>query len=388
VDLGEPPSRALRAWRSITRTHPTSGQHLAVLDGLRGLALLLVIASHLGLVGAHLVPGLDFSGAGKTGVWLFFALSSFLLMQQLLALDAAGRLDARAWGRFAARRVLRIYPLYVVYVLVCWLAPFPVYPRIDDSAELARHLATAEGTGHLWSIAVEVHFYLLLPVLVLAWRYLLRRSAAAALLAIVVVIAVRHLADPAFDRDGLSTYLAIFMAGSGAAVLHRHLRARRWWHAPATRHALAVLACASTLLLIVVTPGIWNLVTGDSLSLNHWHHAFTPFAVVSAALVLAAANAAPWLQSAFGILPLRVAGVVSFGAYLWHATLLANVRHAEWFAGTWQAWAFVAVTLVVSIVSYLLLEEPFLRIGVRKRSTPPPPPSAAPVQASGAPPSG
>ncbi|MGY0611454.1 acyltransferase family protein [Luteimonas sp. A501] len=388
MDVNESPARALRAWRSITRTHPTAGQHLAVLDGLRGLALLLVLASHLGLVGAHLIPGLDFSGAGKTGVWLFFALSSFLLMQQLLALDAAGRLDARAWGRFAVRRVLRIYPLYVVYLLVCWLAPFPVYPRMDDTAELGRHLVAIEGTGHLWSIAVEVHFYLLLPVLVLAWRYLLRRRVAAALLAIAVVIAVRHLADPAFDRDGLHTYLAIFMAGSGAAVFHHHLRGRAWWRAPATRHALAVLACALTLLLVVITPGIWNLVTGSALLLNHWHHAFTPFALVSALLVLAAANAAPWLQSAFAILPLRVAGVVSFGAYLWHATLLANVRYSDWFAGTWQAWAFVAVTLAVSIASYLLLEEPFLRIGARKRSPSTPARPAARVQTAGRAPSG
>lgn len=370
-----------RAWRSLVRTYPTAGEHLAVLDGLRGLALLLVLASHLGLVGAHLVPGLDFSGAGKAGVWLFFALSSFLLTGQLVAADAAGRLDARAWGRYAARRALRIYPLYVVYLLVCWFAPFRVYPKIDDGAEFLRHFATFEGTGHLWSIAVEVHFYLLLPVLVLAWRHVLRRSVVLALVAVAVVIAARHLADPPFDRDGLLTYLAIFMAGSGAAVLHHHLRGCDVWRAPRTRHALAVLACALTLLLVALTPGVWNLLAGADLPLDHWHHAFTPFAILSAILVLAAANAAPWLQALLGALPLRMAGVVSFGAYLWHATLLANVRYTDWFAGPWQAWAFVVVTLLVSMASYLLLEDPFLRIGARKAGRMAP---AAPAQPGGA----
>lgn len=370
-----------RAWRSLVRTHPTAGEHLAVLDGLRGLALLLVLASHLGLVGAHLVPGLDFSGAGKAGVWLFFALSSFLLTAQLVAADAAGRLDARAWGRYAARRVLRIYPLYVVYLLVCWFAPFRVYPKIDDGAEFLRHFAAFEGTGHLWSIAVEVHFYFLLPVLVLAWRYVLRRSAVLAVAAVAAVIAARHLADPPFDRDGLLTYLAIFMAGSGAAVLHHRLRERDWWRIPSTRQALAVLAAALALLLIALTPGVWNLLTGSDLPLDHWHHAFTPFAILSAILVLAAANAAPWLQAVLGALPLRVAGVVSFGAYLWHATLLANVRYTDWFAGTWQAWAFVAATMLVSMASYLLLEKPFLRIGAGKAGRAAPPSRA---QAGGA----
>jgi peptidoglycan/LPS O-acetylase OafA/YrhL len=360
-------SRWWKAWRSLARTHPSAGEHLAVLDGLRGFALLLVLASHLGLSGAHLVPGLDFSGSGKTGVWLFFALSSFLLMQQLLSLDAAGRLDVRAWRRYAARRVLRIYPLYVVFVLTCWLAPFPVYPAIADAAQVGRHLATLEGDGHLWSVAVEVHFYLLLPVLVLAWRYVLRRNVLAGLLAVAAVIAARHLADPPFDRDGLLTYLAIFMAGSGAALLHHHLRGKDWWRAPGTRHALAAVACAVAVLLVVLTPGIWNLLTGSAYPLDHWHRAFTPFALMSALLVLAAANAAPWARAVFGVLPLRVAGVVSFGAYLWHATLLASVGHAPWFAGTLQAWVFVVATLLVSAVSYLVLEQPFLRIGTRTR---------------------
>lgn len=354
------------ARRRLVRTYPATGEHLPVLDGLRGLALLLVLASHLGLVGAHLVPGLDFSGAGKAGVWLFFALSSFLLTAQLLAADAAGRLDARAWGRYAARRLLRIYPLYIVYLLVCWFAAFSVYPKIDDGAEFLRHVLVLEGTGHLWSIAVEVHFYLLLPLLALAWRYLLGRRVMLALVAVAVAIGVRQLADPPFDRDGLLTYLAIFMAGSGAAVLHHHLHGRDWWRAPATRQIMAVLACTLILLLVVSTPGIWNLLAGGDLRLDHWHQAFTPFGLLSALLVLAAANAASWLQVLLGCLPLRTAGVVSFGGYLWHATLLANVRHTDWLAGTWQAWAFVAATMLVSMASYLLLEEPFLRIGARK----------------------
>lgn len=352
---------------ALSRTRPTVGAHLAVLDGLRGVAVLLVLASHLGLVGAHLVPGLDLAGAGKTGVWLFFALSSFLLTRQLLDLDMAGRLDAAAWRRYALRRVLRIYPLYVVYLLACWWAPVRPYPRIDDGAEFVRHVATAEGTGHLWSIAVEVHFYLLLPLMVLAWRRLAGHRPGVVLGVLALAMVVRELADPPFDRDGLPTYLNIFLAGSAAAVLHGALQDRAWWQRPVVRHLMAAAAACLLVLLVALTPGAWNALTGSALPLDHWHRAFTPFGLLGAALVFAAANAAPWLQGLLAAWPLRVAGVVSFGAYLWHAMLLANVRQAEWFAGTWQAWAFVVATLLVAIASYLVLEAPFLRAGGRRR---------------------
>ena len=54
------------------------------LDGLRGFAVLLVLLSHMSLVGINLVPGLDFAGIGKAGVYLFFVLSAFLLTWQSL----------------------------------------------------------------------------------------------------------------------------------------------------------------------------------------------------------------------------------------------------------------------------------------------------------------
>lgn len=54
------------------------------------------------------------------------------------------------------------------------------------------------------------------------------------------------------------------------------------------------------------------------------------------------------------------------------------MRYTDWFAGTWQAWAFVVVTLLVSMASYLLLEEPFLRIGARKAGQTAPAPPAQP----------
>jgi len=73
--------------------------HEDALDGMRGVAALLVVASHLSHVRMHLMPGLDLAGIGKPGVYLFFVLSAFLLPRQLLSRTPAElavmRLSAR-----------------------------------------------------------------------------------------------------------------------------------------------------------------------------------------------------------------------------------------------------------------------------------------------------
>src|SRR3546814_20292617 len=92
----------------------TRQQHYDALDGLRGLAVLIVIASHLSLLGFGLVPGLPVGGIGKSGVYLFFVLSAFLLTRLLLERAPAQFADGRLWSASALRRHLRIWPLYPV----------------------------------------------------------------------------------------------------------------------------------------------------------------------------------------------------------------------------------------------------------------------------------
>ncbi len=91
-------------WAAVKRSEP--------LDGLRGIAVLLVLASHASNAGHDLLPALDASGLGRSGVFLFFVLSSYLLTSQVL-----GRLDAGkpiGWGRYALRRLLRVMPAYAL----------------------------------------------------------------------------------------------------------------------------------------------------------------------------------------------------------------------------------------------------------------------------------
>jgi peptidoglycan/LPS O-acetylase OafA/YrhL len=149
------------------RPRETSAGRLAGLDGLRGLAMLMVIACHLNLL-----------AAGWTGLSSFFVLSGFLITRILLGDRAQSETLGGYFRRFYIRRVLRVFPIYYVYLLVL-TGTVLLVPALADvrtalpSAYLyfynfhmvfgTEHTRTL---GHLWSLSVEEQFYLLWPWLV------------------------------------------------------------------------------------------------------------------------------------------------------------------------------------------------------------------------------
>jgi len=178
-------------------------RHLAPLDGLRGIAILLVVVLH----GTDALSGLrpvsetvlQVTNVGFTGVDLFFVLSGFLITGILL--DAKG---APGYFRiFYARRVLRIFPLYYAYLALIFL----LLPHLPVSlparyAELRNHQVwywaylsnvlnainagwgiDGRVTGHFWSLAVEEQFYLVWPAIVFALSRARLRDACIVLIA-------------------------------------------------------------------------------------------------------------------------------------------------------------------------------------------------------------
>lgn len=351
----------------LTRTFPSVGTHMAALDGLRGIALLLVVGSHASHMGMDIVPGLDMSGTGKTGVWLFFVLSSFLLMHQFLHLDARGRLGPREWWRYAWRRVLRIYPLYTVFLLACWLLPLQHQMPPMSAQEVLDHLTVRRAFWLTWSIAVELKYYLVLPLMVLLYIHVARRSFWAATVLCALAVGIREWLDPPFHAYYLRTYVAIFLVGSWAAVAHHHLAARPHW-VERGRVPAGVAACLLFALAIAMTPSLWGALRGTEVAFSHWHRSYTLFAVLWAAFMLCLLQAPAALQGVFGWMPLRVFGVVSFSGYLWHALLLENLDWMPFRLDRYPAAAtMMAVLVVVSVISYALIERPFLRIGRARR---------------------
>jgi peptidoglycan/LPS O-acetylase OafA/YrhL len=145
------------------------------LDLLRALAIIIVVIYHAGIMGFPLPNRVH--RWGWIGVDLFFVLSGYLIGGQLLGeLARNKRLN---FGRFYARRVLRIMPAYFVILATYFLLPAwreypdmaqPLWKFLFSVQNVALHGGTA--FSHAWSLAVEDQFYLALPflLLVLFWR--------------------------------------------------------------------------------------------------------------------------------------------------------------------------------------------------------------------------
>lgn len=345
----------------------TTGGHVDALDGLRGLAVLIVIASHLGNAGMGLLP-LPLGGTGKSGVYLFYVLSAFLLMRLMLLRGArVGYGNARMWADYALRRVLRIWPLYLFVLLLSWVLTTRGiggwHFRIDTAA-LLRHLALREGQSVLWSIPVEFKFYLCLPVLVLSAAYLRRRVHWGVELALAaVLVAAVCVAWPASQAPvngiRLGYYLPVFLCGAYAAridvALARGAHARAWAGA-------GILAAAA---FVATLPAVWAWFTGTAVRPELGHQWFLFFGVLWSVLLLAVLHGPGWLRRAFSNRAMRLVGIVSFSAYLWHMPVVEFVERHVPAGGALAGWLALAASLAVAAASWWWLERPWRRVRLR-----------------------
>ena len=388
---------------SLVPPSPPRG-HLPALDGLRGVAVLLVMAYHyagsVSVLGLPVVDRLPFR-LGWAGVDVFFALSGFLITSILL--DSKG--EQAFFQNFYARRVLRIFPLYYGGILAvamlrramgddaAWgttgglFAPGSLFWPLAYLENLALGLHGPAQTGilsHYWSLAVEEHFYLVWPLVV--WACSMRQVAVIAGLAVAGSVLLRAWAlhaggDPAalmgltpLRLDGLALGALASVAARGTLVTP-----------PGARAAGAVLALAVAALLGIVV-GRRTLSQFDPWM---WVFGYTLVATATGAVILAA-RAPGRLGSALSHRGLRWFGRYSFGLYIWHPILAVVLLHSRWAVvapGQGAAAVLLATALVIAAtlgtawVSYHAFEKPFLAL---KRFFPP---GAAPAGTQAARPS-
>jgi peptidoglycan/LPS O-acetylase OafA/YrhL len=322
------------------------------LDGLRAIAIILVIGSHAQ------IPG--FGLGAPAGVTLFFVLSGYLITSLLVAeRGRTGRVDLVA---FYIRRALRLLPaLYaflavvaVGYAVGLWgnkpadLVTFPaVVLYVGNWIQAA---GAAPGMmGHTWSLAVEEQFYILWPAILIALiRFAPRWVIAYVLLAIAVLVlpwrgTVIETAGYVRAYVGTDTQADSLLLGCAVALLGARLPQWAGW--------FGVVA-------LVAVEQFWPpIVLGFSLA-----------AVVSTLAVAGAPKALGWA-------PLAYVGRISYGLYLWHYLFI-------WSGIPWP----IAITaaLATAAVSYEYLERPFLRLKDRRfgRSQPGIPVAVRPAAAS------
>jgi peptidoglycan/LPS O-acetylase OafA/YrhL len=361
--------------------------HVPVLDGVRGLAVLLLLSHQLVLdvlpeqgvpAAARLLERL--MQPGWIGVQLFFALSGFLITGVLL--DSKG--SAGYFSSFYARRVLRIFPLY--YLLLVTLTfvlprfgPVPAPLRVASGAMplawlyLSNWTADVPGViGHCWSLAVEEQFYLLWPIVVASSspRRLLQICVGLAVLALGFRIGVRALGlSPEIAyQNTLARMDALALGAAGAVLLRDPAAVARL--GPRLRPALvlALLPLAASAAFGMARIGAVTQIAGYSLLA-------IVFALLIALGVLEQARGGGRLSSVLSARPLRLFGKYSYAIYVFHLpvhTLVSQVLLADWLtyrgAGRYLAiqigYALVMTgfLLGLAMLSYHLFEKRFLRL--------------------------
>lgn len=345
------------------------GRFYPQLDGLRAVAILLVILDHHD--GLNLPPAVAYVAAmGWIGVDAFFVLSGFLITKILLTY----RPSLRAFGIFVLRRILRTWPLYFVLLaftyLTFWNAPS------WEQVNWFQHLLFLQNftprivrtLGPTWSLCVEEHFYFIWPILV----FLLPRRALLPALGVVLALspllrfwAWRHgltwqvYFETQFHLDGLA-------AGGCVALLLP-------WHAASPRASRRVAVALLFLGAATAFAGFgrhWDvndmIYRGTNVAFG-----FTSLAVSFAGLLwLLLHEERSLLVKLFSFTPLRYIGRISYGMYLLHYGLIAlllRIPYHRILGQVGDSWVFlfafrIAVIVCVASISYRFFESPILRL--------------------------
>jgi peptidoglycan/LPS O-acetylase OafA/YrhL len=323
---------------------PSTGKTLPELDGLRGLAVLVVIASHCNFLGMK--------GQGALGVWLFFVLSGFLLTWIFLR-TLPGALRPAGLARYMVRRVARILPMYFLVTTAFFAA------RSKDAEWLWRHLTFRQADGHFWSIPQEEIFYLLLPLL-MAGLTLVRRAVPVVPAAVfaIALLALAEATGPPFHLHGngvlLPFYLEIFLLGFSAAMLWHSLS----WRQKPSRVADTVINAATVPVLGVIlftSPAhheLYEAALGFAPPRFGWDFPLRS-GIACVLLLLIALRDGSWIQRALSLAPLRIVGVLSFAMYLVHPFVITFSRRSF---GLTEGELLFAVSLVASLAIALFLE--------------------------------
>lgn len=298
--------------------------HIPGLDGLRAIAVLIVVVAHMGF--EHIVPG-------GFGVTVFFFISGFLITRLLLAeSEAKGTVKL---GKFYMRRIIRLYPalLFMLYISACLYimlgyghpAPMEVAAGVGYFTNIFQVTSRIGGElpfmpwTHLWSLAVEEHFYLGFPILVVLfrknWRGLTLTLAGILVAALLWRTFIAFGTDlPAQDYNYMMTDARIDSLAWGcllSVLLHTAGTAQKFKHLIGLFPALIAFAGLA----------ISFLIRDDSFRYT------LRFTVQGAAIFVLILNLYYWktLGFAFKILdwkPLAWVGSISYALYLWHVPLL------------------------------------------------------------------
>ena len=351
---------------------PVTLRHMPVLDGVRAIAILTVMAYHL----QWLVPEIgNFTSGGFLGVDIFFVLSGFLITSVLL--KEQDRFGSISLKNFFIRRFLRLAPAFWAFLVVLYFCAEYVLPA--DASRVVYggnnflyaflyltnwHVAAGAVAGnlnHTWSLAIEEQFYLLWSVvLCLAFIKKLRRSQIAGLTILILSIL---------------TFIRIYRAVSGEEI-------RTLYYSTESRIDGLLFGCVasmfycwklvpdaffasrgvlySALALFLISLAIFFRFDYTDISLYCGPLSVFECSVAVMILWLVSGPRAI-LHTLLEAKPMIWIGNISYALYLWHYAVFEFAKGTFRWAGLQIGFA-IAISFVIASASYYLIEKPFLKL--------------------------
>ena len=310
------------------------------LDGLRGFSSLWVVYGHFSMHMRGYGSTTTFDPMAGYGVTIFFVLSAFLLTAgaivewgEFCQREQAKYAAAKLWSRYFVRRIFRIYPTYLLVVLMATYAVPQAYLNFLTPHSLFGNLSLTEAQWILWAIPLEVEYYFVIPILVLLYQRavsarhpVMARVVLYTSLVIIGIASMRtfgdiHLAPGSMWWIHLPRRLWEFLTGSLVALVYtdirRHAMHEAGAEAPPRRRDLTrtydVLAFVCIGLLFLSLP---HYSQSNPLLRESWP--FISLFVGGAILFGLLSREDSYFKTAFSWSFLRKAGQVSFSTYLLH----------------------------------------------------------------------
>jgi len=336
------------------------------LDGLRGIAVLLVLIQHFPLIeGAAWINAfmLLFKrlGLGYVGVEIFFILSGYLITRILVA--AVERGESRILPDFYIKRAFRILPVFFLTIGVCFIV-FPQFQYGYVSIFLGNYFFAfnpePHPLRHFWSLAVEEQYYLVWPLIVLFLAGSRERLGPILIGLCVVAVTIVLIRDVVIATD------------LARMLIHRSVETRM------------LALCAGGLLAVYGVPK-WSLfsllIQGVAIvcivlfmeqlsQADLWPYMKSVktfgFFALSLLVFLAAINGTTFVGRLFEFKPLINTGKVSYGLYVYHLPLFyyfgySHMQFKPQNIGVDFAVMLIAVTGLLALVSWRYFEQPLMR---------------------------
>lgn len=301
----------LAAFQDFRSKAPSSGTNIDALDGLRGLAAIMVVGDH---------TYSRFTGLGATGVWIFMALSGFLLAPPFIK-DPSRVFSPTYMGHFFLRRVQRIIPVYYFYITIVFL----LTANFEDAI---MHYLFLEGSGHLWVIPQEIMFYLAVPVIMGVNFLVFRKNTRFMVVSLLfmTLLANKYLTKEVFSLYGmfqqdLRLYLGVFLTGILFSYLYYSVYIPSLFAETKKKQFRIIFSVTALILLLFMllfsTARLWG---GEDVYAQIYFPWFSAGAGLLIFCLVASDNG--FMTRALSWAPLRALSVVSLSLYLFHPLVL------------------------------------------------------------------